>query len=135
MNEEQARRRAEATEAIILAADVLDDAREAVNDSRSSRELERDRMSAAQQMASRIETAGKRIEDALRKACVAAAVNGRADAWSTFRVAQASVREARAKAKAAPDADGAGAKQNSGREAVERLAAAIETAAALVFAA
>ena len=134
MNDEQSRRLGEAADLLVLAADALDDARETLNDARFGRELERDRTAAAQQLASRTDAAGKRIEEALRKACSASAANGRTATWAAYRTALAAAHAGRLLARAVPDADGTEKRQAAAREAMASLEGALQVAADLVFA-
>lgn len=133
MNDEQSKRLADAADAVMQAADALDDAREGIADRRFDSDQERDRMTAGQQMVSRLDGAGKRIEDALRKAATASAATGRPGSWATYREASASAREGRAMARGAAEADGSAQKRVRGEEAWDRLEAALEAAASLVF--
>jgi len=133
MNDEQSKRLGDAADALIQAADALDEARESLADRRFDSEQERERIAAGQQMASRIDGAGKRIEDALRKATVASAATGRPGAWATYREATDAAREGRGMGKAASELDGSAQKRVRGQEAWDRLEAALEAAAALIF--
>jgi hypothetical protein len=133
MNDEQSKRLADAADALISAADALDEARDAVGDRRFESEQERERLAAAQQMGSRLDNAGKRVEEALRKGAIAAAATGRPGVWLSFREAVAAAREARAMGKSSADADGSAAKRARGEEAWDRLDVALEAAAKLVY--
>ena len=133
MNDEQSKRLSEATEGLILANDALRDAREALADPRFERDLDRDRLAAAQQMGSKVDAASKRVEDAIRRSTVAAASNGRPTAWARYQAAVAKAREGRAKAKSVPDSDGVPARRVAATEGVELLDAALALAAALAL--
>jgi hypothetical protein len=133
MNEEQSKRTADAAEAIVSAAEALDEAREASNDRRFDSEQERDRQAATQQLGSRVESAAKRIDEAVRKGAVAAAVAGRAGGFDRYREAAAAAREGRALGRTISDQDGTPARRARAEEALERLAQALQTASELVF--
>ncbi|MCC6385892.1 MAG: hypothetical protein IT302_00765 [Dehalococcoidia bacterium] len=133
MNEEQSKRLSEAAESILQASEALEEARDAMNDRRFESEQERDRAAAAQQMASRLDNAGKRIEESVRKGTVAAAASLRAGAFARYREAWTAVREGRALAKTAADQDGSANKKARGQEALSRLEDALDGAAAIVF--
>jgi len=133
MNEEQSKRLAEAADAVLQAADALEEAGNAIADRRFDNEQERDRLQAAQQMASKIDSAGKRVEDALRRGAIAAAALGRAGAYARYREATLAAREGRAMGKAAADLDGTANKRARGEEAIVRLDAALAAAAVIVF--
>ncbi|HET7738817.1 MAG TPA: hypothetical protein VFK32_09610 [Tepidiformaceae bacterium] len=133
MNEEQSKRLADAAEAVISAADALEDARAALDDAKFNSEQERERMQAAQQAASRLDSAGKKLEDALRKGAVASVSAGRLGMFARYQGAAAAAREARATAKASTEQDGTQAKRSKGQEALAQLDMALVTAAALVF--
>lgn len=134
MNDEQSKRLSEAAEALISAADSLDEARATLNDQRFDSEQERERTTAAQQMAGRLDNAGKRIEEAIRKAAVACAATAQPGAWLRYREAMAAAREGRSLARSAVDADGSAQKKARGEEAWTRLDGALQSAAGLVYA-
>lgn len=133
MNEEQSKRLADAAEAILNATDALDEAREALGDRRFDSEQERERTQAIQQVSNRLDNAGKRVEDSLRKAVVAAATLGREGSYERYRAASAASREGRMLAKTATDQDGTLARRQRAEEALSRLDLALATAAALLF--
>ncbi|HEY4668824.1 MAG TPA: hypothetical protein VIH05_03515 [Tepidiformaceae bacterium] len=133
MNEEQSKRLAEAAEAVLQAADALDDAGNAITDRRFESEQERDRLQAAQQMASKIDSAGKRVEDALRRGTIAAAALGRPGAYLRYREATAAARDGRAMGRLAADLDGTANKRAKGEEALVRLDTALAAAAIIIF--
>lgn len=133
MNDEQSKRLSDAADVLIQAADALAEARESITDRRFDSEQERERTAAAQQMASRLDNAGKRIEDALRKSVVAAAASARAGTWAAYRDATIAIREGRSLARGASDADGSAQKRARGEEAWTRLSEALEATAALIF--
>ncbi|MEX0784179.1 MAG: hypothetical protein WD557_16175 [Dehalococcoidia bacterium] len=133
MNDEQSKRLSDAADALIQAADALNEARESLSDRRFESEQERERTVAAQQMSSRLDAAGKRIEDALRKAVVASAASTRAGAWGAYREATMAVREGRGLARGASDADGSAQKRTRGEESWTRLNEALEATASLIF--
>ena len=133
MNDEQSRRLAEAADAIIGAGEAIEEARASTDDSAFGKELERERAAAAQRMASRIEAAARKTEDALRKATVAAATVETPNAWSAYRDAVTAIRAARTAARSAPDADGSANRRDMGGQAVERLTHALTAAAAMTF--
>jgi len=133
MNEEQSKRLADAAEAILNATDALDEAREALGDRRFDSEQERERTQAIQQVSNRLDNAGKRVEDSLRKAVVAAATLGREGSYERYRSASAASREGRMLAKTATDQDGTLARRQRAEEALSRLDLALATAAALLF--
>ncbi|HEX6030220.1 MAG TPA: hypothetical protein VFY90_02235 [Tepidiformaceae bacterium] len=133
MNDEQSKRLSEAADTLVQAWEALDEAREALGDRRFESDQERERMVAAQQMASRLDNAGKRIEDALRKGAIAAAAAGRTGAWPRYQESIVAAREGRQTGKSAQEADGVANKRARGQEAWERLNEAAEGAATLVF--
>ena len=133
MNDEQSKRLSEAADALIQAADALHEARESLTDRRFDSEQERERMVAAQQMSSRLDGAGKRVEDALRKAVVAAAASTRTGAWTAYQHATVAAREGRALARGVSDADGSAQKRARGEESWTRLNDALEATASLIF--
>lgn len=133
MNDEQSKRLSDAAESLVQAYEALDEARDTFADRRFDSEQERERMVAGQQMASRLDAAGKRIEEAVRKATIAAAATGRAGAWLRYQESIMAAREGRQMGKSASEADGSAAKRTRGQEAWERLASALEGASALVF--
>jgi len=133
MNDEQSKRLSDAADAVIQANDALEEARDAINDKRFDSEQERDRLSAAQQMASKLDNAGKRIDDAVRKGAIASATLARPGAYARFKDATAAAREGRALGKSANDVDGTANKRARGQESLERLDAALAAAAIIVF--
>ncbi len=133
MNEEQSKRLAEAAESLMQATSALDDARDAVNDRRFESETERDRAAAATQMSNRLDSAGKRIDDAIHKGTVAAAALARPGAYQRYKDGVAAVQEGRALGRAALEQDGAANKRASGQQALARLEQALATAAVIVF--
>jgi len=133
MNDEQSKRLSEAADAVIQASDAVDDARESLNDKRFDSELERERIQAGQQIANKLDAAGKKIEDALRRGTVAAAALGRPGAYAKFQEAKAAAREGRGLGKSAADQDGTANKRTRAQESIEKLDAALTSAAAIVF--
>jgi hypothetical protein len=133
VNDEQSKRLADAADALITASEALEDARDALSDKRYESEQERERVAAAGQMSSKIDNAGKRIEDSIRKGTIAAAATGRAGAYKQYRDAWAAVREGRALGKTAADQDGTANKRARGQEALDRLDSALNGAAVIVF--
>ncbi len=133
MNEEQSKRLSEAAESILQASEALEEARDAIGDRRFESDQDRDRSAAAQQMTSRLDNAGKRIEDAVRKGTVAAAAGLRPGAFARYREAWTAVREGRGLARTAADQDGSANKKLRGQEALARLEDALEGAATIVF--
>jgi hypothetical protein len=133
MNDEQSKRLADAADALMTAADALDEARDATMDPRFDRDLERERLAAAQQMGQRIDNAGKRIEEAVRKGTAASAAAGRGGAWIRHRTATASAREGRMLARQAMEADGITNKRAGADDAVMKLEEALAMAAIIVF--
>lgn len=133
MNEEQSKRLSDAADAVILATIALDEIHDSANDPRFDSTVERDRVSAAQQMANKLDGAGKRIDEAVRKGTIAAASVASPGAFTRYREATAAVREGRALARAVPDQDGTANKRAKGQEALARLEAALASAAAIVF--
>jgi len=133
MNEEQSKRLADAAEAILNATDALDEAREALGDRRFDSEQERERTQAIQQVSNRLDNAGKRVEDSLRKSVIAAATLGREGSYERYRSASAASREGRTLAKTATDQDGTLARRQRAEESLSRLDVALATAAALLF--
>ncbi len=131
MNEEQSKRLADASDALVQAA--LDEARELLTDRRFESEQERDRTSAGQNLGSKVDGAAKKIEDAIRKGAVAAGATGRAAGWERYREASAAAREGRALARTIADQDGSASKRSRGEEAIGRLDAALGAAVRLVF--
>lgn len=133
MNDEQSKRVSEAADAVLQAADALEDARESFNDKRFESAQERERLAAAQQMAGKLDNAGRRIEDAVRKGTIASAALDRRGAYSRYREATTAAREGRALARQAPNQDGTPGKRAKGEEALARLEAALNAAATIVF--
>lgn len=133
MNDEQSKRLSDAAEMLVQAWEALDEARAMFSDRRFESEQERERMVAGQQMAARLDNAGKRIEEAVRKAAIAAAAAGRPGAWLRYQESIAAAREGRQLGRAASEADGSANKRARGQEAWDRLSAAAEEAAAMVF--
>jgi hypothetical protein len=133
MNDEQSKRLSDAADALIQASDALDDARDAMNDPRFDSTVERERLSAGQQMSSKLDNAGKRIDDAVRRGTIAAAALARAGAYQRYRESTTAVREGRALARMANDQDGTTAKRAKAQEGLERLEAALTSAAVIVF--
>ena len=134
MNEEQAKRLADAADAILQAGDALDEAREAIADKRFDGDIERDRIAAAQQMTAKLDAASKKIQDALRKSAIAAAAASRAGAYVRYRAALTATREGRVLARTAGDQEGTANKRARGEEAASKFDEAINAAAALTFA-
>lgn len=134
MNEEQTKRLAEAAESLLQACGALDDARDAVGDRRFDSETDRDRSAAATQMANRLDTAGRRIEEAIHKGTIASAALARAGAYQRYRDAIAAAREGRALGRSSLEQDGSANKRAAGEQAAARLADALATAASIVFA-
>lgn len=133
MNEEQSKRLAEAADALLNATDALDEAREALGDRRFDSEVERDRTQAIQQVSNRLDNAGKRVEDSLRKSVIAAATLGREGSYDRYRIANSASREGRMLAKTAGDQDGTAARRQRAEESLSRLDIALATAASLLF--
>lgn len=133
MNDEQSKRLSDAADALIQASDALEEARETLNDRRFDSEQERDRTQAAQQMTGKLDSAGKKVDDAVRKSTVAAAAMGKAGTFKTYKAADVAVRDGRGLARRSGDQDGTAAKKTMGAEALARLEAALESAAGIVF--
>jgi hypothetical protein len=133
MNDEQSKRLSDAADAVIGAVDALEEARETLNDRRLDSDQERERLAAAQQVSSKLEAAGKRIEDAVRRGTIAAAALDRRGAYGRYREATTAAREGRAAARAALNQDGTANKRTKAEEALARLDAALALAAAIVF--
>jgi hypothetical protein len=133
MNDEQSKRLSDAADAVIQASAAVDEIHDSLTDPRFDSTVERERVSAAQQMANKLDSTGKRIEDAIRKATIAAAALANQGAYTRFREATAAVREGRALARAIPEQDGTANKRAKGQEALTRLEAALASAAAIVF--
>ncbi len=133
MNDEQSKRLSDAADAVVSASEALDEAREALADRRFDSDLERERMQAAQQMTSKIDSAAKRIDEAVRKGTIAAAALARTGAYARYREAIDAVKSGRAAGKAAGEQDGTVNKRAKGTEAVSLLDAALGHAAAIVF--
>ena len=133
MNDEQSKRVADAADAVISATDSLDEVREALADKRFDSEQERERTQAVQQVASKLDNAGKKIDEALRKGTVASAALDRKGVFPRFRQASQAVREGRSLARTAADQDGTAAKRQRAEEALAKLDAAVVTAASIVF--
>ncbi len=133
MNDEQSKRIADAADAVISATDSLDEVREALADKRFDSEQERDRTQAVQQVASKLDNAGKKIDEALRKGTVASAALGRNAIFPRFRQASVAVKEGRSLARTAADQDGTAAKRQRAEESLAKLDAAVVTAASIVF--
>lgn len=133
MNEEQSKRLAEAADSLLQATDSLEDARDVVNDKRFDSDSDRDRSAAAIQMANKLDSAGKRIEEALRKATVAAAALARNGAYARYVEGVHAAREGRALARRSSDQDGSDNKRAAGQEALGKLEAALQIAAHLTF--
>lgn len=133
MNEDQSKRLGDAADAVIGAAEAVEDARTALDDKRFDSEQERERLQASQQAASRLEAAGKKIEEALRKGTVASAASGRTGAYPRYVGGADSVRQGRATARLSLEQDGTASKRTMAREALVQLEAGLATAAAIVF--
>lgn len=133
MNEDQSKRLGEAADAVISAAEALEEARAALEDKRFESEQERERLQACQQVASRLDGAAKRIEEALRKGTVASAASGRTGAYPRYVGGAEAAREGRATARLSMEQDGTVAKRAMARESLAQLEAALTTAAAIVF--
>lgn len=133
MNDEQSKRLADAADALVQAADALEEARAAAADARFDSEVERDRQAASQQLAGKVDGAGKRIEEAVRKGTTAAGASGRSGGYQLFRQASAAVRDGRALGRTIGDQDGSAAKRTRAEEAIKQLDDALEAAAGLVF--
>lgn len=133
MNEEQSKRLAEAAESLLQASDALEDARDTINDKRFDADGERDRSAAAMQMANKLDNAGKRLEDAIRKGTVAAAALAREGAYSRYQEAIAAAREGRKMSRGAPEQDGSMSKRTMGQEALQRLESALDIASQIIF--
>ncbi len=133
MNDEQSKRLSEAADAVIQASEALEEARESLKDKRFDSEVDRDRIAAAQQAASKLDAAGKKLEDAVRRGTIAAAALARPGSYARYREATAAAREGRGLARTAAEQDGSAAKRARGQEALARLEAALASAAAIVF--
>jgi hypothetical protein len=133
MNDEQSKRLSEAADALIQASDALEEARETMNDRRFDSEQERDRIQAAQQMTGKLDNAGKKVDDAVRKCTVAAAATGRPGTFAAYKAADLAVREARGLARRSGDQDGTAAKKAMAAEAVTKVEGALASAAVIVF--
>ncbi|MCC7366636.1 MAG: hypothetical protein IT303_19920 [Dehalococcoidia bacterium] len=133
MNEEQSKRLADAADSLVQAAEALDDARELLTDTRFESEQDRDRVAASQNLASRVDNAAKRIQDAIRKGVVAGGATGRPGAYQRYREATLAAREGRALARTISEQDGSASKRTRGEEAIARLETALDVAVMLVF--
>jgi len=133
MNDEQSKRLSDAADALIQASDALDEARDALADARFDSQVERDRLSASQQMTSKLENAGKRIEEAVRRGTVAAASLARPGAYQRYRDSTAAAREGRYLARLANEQDGSVNKRAKGTESLTKLDEALSIAATIVF--
>lgn len=133
MNDEQSKRLAEAAEAVLRATDAIEDARAAFEDPRFESDQERIRLQAAQQVVSRLDAAGKRVDDGLRKAAIACAALGRDGAYGRFREARATLQQGQAATSSVMNEDGIVAKRTKAQEAMGLLESALAGAAALVF--
>ena len=134
MNDEQTKRVAEAAEALIQANDSLEEARDALRPERLEKDSDRERANALQQLTSRVDAAGRRVEEALRRATIASAALGKAGTWEPYRTAVASVREARATVRIpATDASDASARRAVLESAITRLSEGLSSAAGMVF--
>jgi hypothetical protein len=133
MNDEQSKRLSDAADAVILASSAVDDMHDTLTEPRFDSTVERERLSAAQQMANKLDGTGKRIEDAIRKGTIAAAAMASPGAYDRYREATNAVREGRALARAVAEQDGTANKRAKGQEALTRLEAALASAAAIVF--
>lgn len=133
MNDEQSKRLSEAADALIQAGDALEEARATLSDARFDSQVERDRIAAASQMSSKLDAAGKRIDDAVRKGTIAAAALARAGAYQRYRDATAAIREGRALARISSEQDGSANKRAKGEESLARLDAGLTSAAVIVF--
>ena len=133
MNDEQSKRLSDAADALIQANDALDDARESINDTRFDSQVEREWLSAGQQMSSKLDAAGKRIEDAVRRGTIASAALARTGAYQRYRESTAAAREGRTLARQANEQDGSANKRAKAQEALAKLDAALTSAAVIVF--
>lgn len=133
MNDEQSKRLSDAADALMTASDALEEARDTLADTRFDSQVERERLSAAQQMSQKLENAGKRIEEAVRKGTIAAAALARAGSYQRYRDATTAAREGRSLARVANEQDGTANKRAKGQEALEKLEAALNNTAVIVF--
>jgi|GEM_PF-1290994 len=133
MNDEQSKRIAEAAEAIVQATEALEDAREVLQDRRFESDVERERQAASGLLASRVDSAARRIEDAVRKSAVAAAAAARPGAYERYKEAIAAAGKGRSLGKTITDQDGSPAKRARAEEAIGQLSLALDIAAGLVF--
>ena len=90
-------------------------------------------MAAVQQVSAKIENAGKKVEDAIRRGTVASAANGRAGAWGRYREALAAARYGRFLGRTTLDQDGVTNKRTRSQEAIGYLDSAVGSAAIIVF--
>lgn len=133
MNEEQARRLAQAAEAFVEALAALAEARAAsfANDLEAS--LERVRQQAARRAATALEQAARRLEEAATRTAVALAALRLAGAFAAVRRTLETAREVRARSRTIPDADGGAARRSAAQAALEELERASEELARLLF--
>ena len=133
MNEEQSKRLADAADAVIQSSEAVAEAADALSDPRFSGEQERDRTQAAQQAANKLENGGKKVQDALRKAAVAAASSATAGVYERYQAGAAAAAASRDGAKAIANEDGSANKQAKAQQSMESLDAALASAVSLVF--
>jgi hypothetical protein len=133
MNDEQSKRLSEAADAIIQASDALEEARETMADRRFESEQERDRTQAAQQMTGKLDGAGKKVDDAVRKCTMAAAAAGRPGTFAAYKAADLAIREGRSLARRSGDQDGTAAKKAMAGEAMAKIEGALASAATIAF--
>ncbi len=132
--EEADKRLVEAADAVIGASELLGEARSTLDDPRFGSEKEPERLQAFQAAQRATENAVKKLEEALKKATVAAAVRGASGAFAQYRAVGDKLTLARAELKAAPNADGGAAKQERLRAGIGAADEALAIVQGLVFA-
>jgi len=133
MNEGQSKRVADAADAVLQSAEAVAEATAALADPKFSSEQERDRSQAAQQAASKLDNAGKRIQEALKKGAIAAASNGQPGTYGAYQAGAAAAGASRDDAKAIANEDGSANKQAKATQSMEGLEVALAAAVGLVF--
>ena len=133
MNEEQSKRLADAADAVLQSAEAVAEAVAALDDPRFNGEQERDRSQAAQQAASRLDNAAKKVQDALRKGAIAAASTAHVGTYQSYQRGAAAALISREDAKSIANEDGSANKQAKAQQSLESLETALAAAVGLVF--
>ena len=133
MNAEAERRLAEAADAIMSSVAALAETLDGLNDSRLGAESVQVRQQAMSSVLSRGEQAVRRLEEALKKATIAAAATRVGGAYSRYKEAHSALADAQAYMSMVRDADGTPAKLEKLRSAYAALERALDVAQSFVF--